>query len=182
MGSGPIGQKGQSDPKILAHLLCGLRIPFFGILHIFNVLLNMSRKYLIYINIGLAVVASILALFMFRMAFKVIIGPEGSLPPPQTREVRKLPRNPFEQPSEAYEGIADPLLTLHREPPRLTLPDLRSVLTYVGSNARPDADPEKTVLHFLLKGDTSPIAVVPDQPLFLLYDQEKQPQIAKGDS
>lgn len=84
-----------------------------------------------------------------------------------------LPKGAFELSSEAYEGIAGTFLALESAPPSLQIPDLKSQLSYAGRNTRPDADPEKTILHFTLNGQKK--ATIPEERIYLVFDKSSRP-------
>ena len=88
---------------------------------------------------------------------------------------RGVPKNPFEATEEEYDAIGEPLLALTFSPPTLELPNLLLHLTYNGTNRRPDAEMEQTVLHFSLKGTPQPVSIVPGEPLYLVYDADSRP-------
>jgi len=132
----------------------------------------MLRKWLLVINIILGSVAGLLALI--SLWFLVAPFPESEIVKVQPVGTG-LPKHPFEQPQEAYDAIGEPFLSLKVAPPTLELPNLESVLTYHGTNKRPDAEVGKTFLHFSLKGSVVPASVAPGEPLYLRYDPEQKP-------
>lgn len=134
----------------------------------------MNRKYLTYLNFGFAAVA---ALIFARLLWLVAFWMWGVAPIDSSEEephTRRLARNPFTQEETAYDAIDD-LLDLERQPPQLSLPDLRKALTFTGTNGRPDADPEQTRYHLKLKGDSQSNAVVAGEPAYLAYDSDAVP-------
>lgn len=86
----------------------------------------------------------------------------------------QLPKSAFELPSEAYQNIGGDLLALQQHPPRLQLPDLKPQLIYYGKNGRPDAEANRTLLHFSLGNNKAIASVRPNEPLYLIYDKTGQ--------
>lgn len=86
-----------------------------------------------------------------------------------------LPKGAFAMPEEAYASIGEPLLVLQSAPPSLQVPDLRQHLLYYGKNGRPDAQSNRTYLHFSLNGQKAIISISPGEPLYLLYDKKSTP-------
>lgn len=84
-------------------------------------------------------------------------------------------RNPFVQSEEAYQKAQETLLALDRPPPQLTMPDLIKILTYTGSNARPDANPENKAYYLQIKGDVEPHRLQLETPAYLAFDVDQEP-------
>ena len=133
----------------------------------------LSRDWLWYLNL---LVAALIVLFA-GMAFYLWITESSQfaiveLPPKKT----KLPPNSFEMPKEDYDAIGPPFLSLRFSPMTLQLPDLKNYLVYYGKNERPDASKGQTLLHFSFAGSSEIASVLPNQPLYLVYDKNK-PQV-----
>lgn len=86
-----------------------------------------------------------------------------------------LPKNAFEQPSESYEQIGEPLLTLQTASPGLQVPDIRQHLVYYGKNGRPDAQTVNLLLHFSFNGSRAIVSIPPQERLYLVYDKQGSP-------
>lgn len=84
-------------------------------------------------------------------------------------------RDPFAQQEEHYQQVTTNLLALDRPKPDLSLPDLSPLFTFTGSNARPDANPDKQLYYILLKGDKEPMGVYPEHKQYLLYNVAQSP-------
>jgi hypothetical protein len=128
----------------------------------------MSKRLLIRLNLLLAIVAAGLLLWGGYFYF---IRPSEILPIPVAKEKLSLPKGAFVQPSEFYQKIGEPVVTLHTAPITPKLPDLRKVLLYYGKNGRPDARPEMTQMHFSFLGNKTPSSVLPGEKLYLYYDR-----------
>lgn len=110
----------------------------------------------------------IASLFIFGALFNYLKTPlELSLPEQQTKKISPL-KGAFHREKSSYDAIGAPALTLNGEPPRLQLPDLRQLLSYYGTNTRPDVEEEKKRLHLALRGQG------PDPQLFSLAPDEKR--------
>ncbi len=93
---------------------------------------------------------------------------------PELRTV-KVPKNAFEHPTFDYDAIDRHFITLRHSPPSLQLPDLKSVIQYLGKNGRPDARSGLGNLHFTLAGSKSVVSVSPNEKLYLVLDKALQP-------
>lgn len=91
--------------------------------------------------------------------------------PVAMRECR-LPRGQFEWPDAAYAEAAIALLPLKQAPPEMQIPDLKTHLIYYGKNGRPDADVERTQLHFSLNGSKEVASIYPGDRLYLLHERK----------
>ena len=89
--------------------------------------------------------------------------------------LKSLPLS-FAQSQEMYENIGAPFLTLNYLPHKLELPDLKSILTFYGMNARPDAILDAPLLHFGMSGSKKPVAVQTGQKLYLAYQRKGSSQ------
>lgn len=133
--------------------------------------MSMVRKWLGWVNLAIGGLAAILLLFALVMSFS------------RTKEFAlaevvpistSLPKGAFVLPKQAYDAIGDPLLSLNFSPMTMQLPDLRRYLVYYGRNTRPDADPERVLLHFSLTGKKTPVSVNAGERLYLVYDRSQQ--------
>ncbi|KAF3363248.1 hypothetical protein PHSC3_000138 [Chlamydiales bacterium STE3] len=88
---------------------------------------------------------------------------------------RLLPGNAFTQKQEAYVSIKEPVLFLQFSPPKLRLPDLRSLLVYYGKNGRPDVSAESLKLHFAFNGLKATQSFSPGERVYLTYDKKMAP-------
>ncbi|MGA8164102.1 MAG: hypothetical protein WB791_03635 [Waddliaceae bacterium] len=127
----------------------------------------MTKNHLYWINVTLGGVAMILMSFAAGLHFtrseKISM---TEMIPKQT----ELPRGSFVRNKEDYSAIGPPFLYLDFTPLSLQLPDLRNCLVYYGRNERPDADPEQSALHFAFSGSKDAVSILPNQPLYLVYD------------
>lgn len=83
-----------------------------------------------------------------------------------------LPKRAFMMPQEAYKKIGEPLLMLQNAPPTIQLPDLKQLLVYYGKNGRPDAQSNRTLLHFSFTGSKNVISMPPEEKIYLIYDKK----------
>lgn len=88
---------------------------------------------------------------------------------------RILPANPFMQKKQSYESIKEPILALQYSPPKIRLPDLRSLLVYYGKNGRPDANEESMKLHFAFNGIKATHSVASGEKVYLTFDKKMSP-------
>lgn len=88
---------------------------------------------------------------------------------------RVLPKNTFSQKIEAYTAIKDPVFNLQFAPPKMRLPDLKSLLVYYGKNGRPDANDESIKLHFTFNGQKSVQSVATGEKVYLTIDKKTSP-------
>ena len=115
-----------------------------------------------------------LAVFLLILAGGLVLTRPAEIPIPKvTPKKSVLPEGAFTMSKEAYEAIGQPLLKLEYVPMTLRLPDLRRYLVYYGKNARPDADPELSLLHFTFTGKNEISSIKPGEPLYLLYDKNQ---------
>lgn len=129
----------------------------------------MLKTWLNWINYGLVGGA---ALFLFSALFLSFTHAEEIVLPDPTLTKRTLPTNPFAQPKPSCDAISK-TFDLKYSPMTLQLPDLRSHLVYYGKNGRPDAQPEKTVLHFGFLNNPNTSTVLASDRLYLVYDNKK---------
>jgi len=133
----------------------------------------MTKRWLYAINLGLVGISLLLAIlalgFYFTRPLKI---PLVELTPKTT----KLPKGAFIRKKEEYNAIGPPLLNLRFSPMSLQLPELRNYLVYYGKNERPDADHERSLLHFSFSGSKVVTSIPPGEKLYLVYDKN-QPRI-----
>jgi len=116
--------------------------------------------------IGLLAAGSLLFLAGALLIFG-LRSPEKLVQPKIAVQERGIPKNAFQRPQESYQQIKEPFVSLQFAAPNLPLPDLRNILTYYGTNRRPDADPAQRLL-FLTLGDAKQIfSAVAGQPVYL---------------
>jgi len=131
----------------------------------------MSNKWILLINFTLASLAIALLLFSGGMYFfrPWSIETDDSTPPQ-----KNLPKNSFQRSDKDYADLEGSFMDLEFSPIGLQLPDLRRYIVYYGRNTRPDADPEKSPLHFGIAREREvPVSIPPNQKLFLVYDKTK---------
>lgn len=78
-------------------------------------------------------------------------------------------KNAFEMPQEAYTSINEPIFPLAYTPPTMQVPDLRQQLIYHGKNGRPDAQLDRTVIHFGFRTGQGIFSVRPGEKIYLQY-------------
>lgn len=132
----------------------------------------MARKWLNFINLLLAsVILALTGAALFFSLNRPAEIPYANL----TKNKSDLPKSHFSLSRESYDAIASVALSLKSSPPSMQLPDLRQHLTYYGTNGRPDASLDKTMLYFSLANNKIPASVVPKEPLYLYYDKKQTP-------
>lgn len=136
----------------------------------------MVARWIWWINYGLGGLAGLLLL----VALTLKIFSHSAIQEPPLQEIPKniekeLPRSSLKIGQEAHDTIGQPLLTTKVVLPQLTLPDLRPVLTYYGTNSRPDSATDQTRLQFGLTGNQGFAAIAANEPLYLLYDRSQNP-------
>lgn len=91
-------------------------------------------------------------------------------PPSIPRAVSKeLPKSPFADSEEFFQGIGEGIVNLTWVPPQMQLPDLRQELQFCGKNARPDASLEGAYFHVSLKGSGERACVREGERTYLVY-------------
>lgn len=132
----------------------------------------MFRKWISWVNYSVA--ATIALLLLAALAFYMM---KRSDFPVSDQSVRKspVPKNAFSRPTEEYQAIGPPALTLNFSPLNVQLPDLRRYLVYYGKNGRPDAKSDHPALYFAFTGNKMPKPVFPGERLYLLYDRSQSP-------
>lgn len=132
----------------------------------------MIKRWLLLLNSGLL----LFALLFLAAAGWWSLSPKPPLEiPSSTHQTPTAPTNSFRQPAEAYEQPTDRLFSLNYAPPALQLPNLRNVLVYYGENGRPDSTSEQPALHFGLVGEGNMATVMPNSPLYLVYNATGSP-------
>lgn len=136
----------------------------------------MFAKWLWWATYGLAGLA---ILFMLSAFVSAITRSRQVQEPPFDLE-SKLNKKPllryaFTLDQALYDAIGSPVLETIIRPPSPQLPDLQPVLTYYGTNSRPDAAPGQTRLQFGLTGRPAYASVAPSEPLYFLYDRSQLP-------
>lgn len=131
----------------------------------------MLRKWFSWINYGIGGCA---ALFLMASVILSVTRPgEIALADPALTK-RTLPTGAFAMSKEACDAIGK-TFDLKFSPSKIQLPDLRNQLLYYGQNGRPDAQQERTTLHFAFVGSPNPSSVVAGETLYLVYDNSKTP-------
>lgn len=132
----------------------------------------MLKKWLAWVNlfVGGAAFALLLTAFLMTLLRSDEIGIEtGVITKPA------LPRGAFAMSKEACDMIGKTALELQCSPMTVQLPDLRKYLVYYGKNGRPDAQKDRTVLHFAFNGNSHLSSVSAEEPLYVLYDRQQNP-------
>lgn len=132
----------------------------------------MPRKWVIWLNFGLAVFAILATIAAAGLTFSRPSNIPVSESPPKARA---LPTGAFVQKQEAYDSIGPSLFTLKFAPPKMQLPDLRKLLTYYGPNGRPDMNLDSNAVYFGLANTKNQGALTPGERLYLLYDRAQKP-------
>jgi hypothetical protein len=133
---------------------------------------SMTKKWLAWINLFVGGMGIIFLLVTCWLMWR-----RPSDFPVQTTVVRNsvIPKGGFSRPKEDYDAINSPALVLRFSPMGIQLPDLRRFLVYYGKNGRPDANEDRTLLHFAFAGNKTPSSVAPGEPLYVLYDKTQTP-------
>jgi hypothetical protein len=132
----------------------------------------MQKKWLMWLNAALSV---LIGLFCVGTAALALSRPSDISLPDVVETKGALPKNSFLLSKMAYDAISQTAFSLKFSPPTMLLPDLRSHLTYYGTNGRPDAIIEGTRLHFALAHNKSPGSTSPGERLYLMYDKKQSP-------
>lgn len=132
----------------------------------------MIRSLLTWINWGLIAIS--LVLVSSTLFIKLADASEIRVTDP-TQTKRALPKCSFSMEKAAYDAIGKAGCDLKFASPGLQLPDLRNHLSYYGKNGRPDAQLNQPVMHFSFAGNSTPIAMLPGEKLYLYYDRSKNP-------
>ena len=91
-------------------------------------------------------------------------------PPSPDIENKALP-TPFAPPN-GYTGIGEPVLHLTLGEPNIAVPDFRNLLSYYGTNERPDSTHQSPPLQFGLSNGQNQFTVISGQPLYLSYNKQ----------
>lgn len=129
----------------------------------------MLKKWLNWINYGIAGLSSV---FLASALFLSFVSPDDFNITDPSLNKRILPTCAFAMPKPACDSICK-TFDLKFSPMTIQLPDLRNQLQYYGKNGRPDAQPERTVLHLSFAGVTNPISVMSGDRLYLVYENKK---------
>ncbi len=132
----------------------------------------MKRQLIYTLNLALVGLSSIVLLLALVSFLKT--GEDAPLWDGPTKET-KFAVSAFEQPALSFETLSETLLQLKFETPKLQLPDLSKVLTYLGSTGRPDAGHQKEAVFFALANNSGMAPVAPGEKLYLLYDRNEKP-------
>ena len=132
----------------------------------------MLRKWISRINLGLGSLS--LAFVLMATAF-FIMQPNDIAVADLANIKRAPPRNSFEMKKEVCDTIGKTCLELKFTPLSQQLPDLRNYLVYHGRNGRPDANENRTTLHFAFTSNVNVSSVTPGEKLYLTYDRSKTP-------
>jgi len=132
----------------------------------------MSRKWVIWLNFGLAGFVVLLAVIALGAGFSRSgeIHVSEAAPKPKV-----LPQNAFKLEKSSYDAIGSTLFTLKFSPPKMQLPDLRKLLTYYGPNGRPDLNLNSDAVYFGLANTKDQGSVSPGNRLYLLFDRTQNP-------
>ncbi|MCB1149008.1 MAG: hypothetical protein KDK48_02490 [Chlamydiia bacterium] len=135
-------------------------------------MLIMSSRLLTGINL---IVVSALALSMLATGALYLQGSPEIRVWDGAPQPKPLPQSAFKHSKNAYDAIGSELFTLRFTPPKMQLPDLSKVLTYLGPNGRPDVARESGSIYFALSGNKDQAAAEPGEKLYLLYDRQQKP-------
>jgi len=129
----------------------------------------MEKKWLLRMNMLLGSLATLLFVCAFFIA---LVGSDEIVIVEPASVKSELPKGAFEMPEGALDAIDKTLLELKFSPRSLQLPDLRKYLIYYGRNGRPDAQNDRTVLHFAISDNTLH-PLIPGDRLYLQYDRQR---------
>lgn len=132
----------------------------------------MAKKWLLFINLGLACLAFCLTIATCSVAW----ARPKEIPSLNTGEkIRPVPKNAFARSKSDYDAIEKTVLALSFQAPAMQLPNLKHLLSYFGPNGRPDVGKDATALHFALGDGKNQASIGPNQKLYLLYDRNQIP-------
>lgn len=94
--------------------------------------------------------------------------------PPVIKQARVYPKSSFELPRTSYEQIQAPTIDLQYSEPNISLPDLRNILQYFGTNRRPDASISNQVLYFSIGDSKDIFPVKNNEPVYLAKNPQTQ--------
>jgi hypothetical protein len=132
----------------------------------------MLRRCLTFVNILLAGATGLVILFVCVNSFQASTTIEVN---EAISAAHVLPKRAFKPSQESLENLGAKLLPLKSTGSILELPDLRNVLTYYGTDGRPDAKDHAQQLNFLLKGETNSENTLENAPMYIHYDSSKTP-------
>lgn len=125
-----------------------------------------AGQLLSFLNLFLLALVAMCLILVFLLSSKTI----EEFPSPAPKTVKgHLPKNPFAQPSEAYEKIGEGPFALKFLPPQLQLPDLRKELLYLGKNERPDVPKGSQLFHVCLKNADERLTFRQGERIYLTY-------------
>lgn len=133
----------------------------------------MFNRWLTWLNCALLIGIILIGIGLLVLKFQSL---DLNLSPVSKTQPPKLPKNAFELTAEAYQYIDGPFLSLRSSPPAIQLPDLRQQLIYQGKNGRPDAQSDRTLLHFAFNGQKNVMSVAPGEKIYLVYDKKSTPR------
>ncbi len=133
----------------------------------------MLKKAIAYTNYALLAVAALLALRMLWLLMFLPPAVEAPVLPAKVNQKKQLPPLGFHLTPDQYVGIGGSVLETTFVEPTLSLPDLRPYLSYFGSNDRPDIPSKQNLMHFGLKDIDQMGIVAPGEPLYILYDRQR---------
>lgn len=132
----------------------------------------MLKKWINWANYG---IGSVAGLFLLAAVFLSFTNPTDIIITDPSLNKRSLPTSAFAMPKSSCDAIGK-TFDLKFCPMTIQLPDLRNQLIYNGKNGRPDAIPERTVLHLSFNGNPNLGSVIPGERLYLVYDNKKSGQ------
>ena len=97
-----------------------------------------------------------------------------------SRPVQKeLPKSPFAESEDFFQGIEEGILSLKWVPPQMQLPDLRQALSFYGKNSRPDSIAGKASFHLSLRESGERALVKQNEKIYLVYQGNDSPKFFK---
>lgn len=129
----------------------------------------MQQRYFLWLNgiLAVAVVCALLSFFLFKGTRTA-----GYVQPPISPPTKILPKSAFHLKEKDYEKIKAPFLDLNFVEPNLSLPDLRNLLTYYGTNKRPDASAAAQKMYFSLGNAKDAIALNSGEKVYLVRNEQ----------
>lgn len=135
--------------------------------------ISMLKKAIAYTNYVLLTVAMLLALRGLWLLMFLPSAVEEPVVPRKEDQKKQLPPLGFHLTPEQYAAIGGTVLETKFVAPTISLPDLRSFLSYFGTNDRPDIASKQNLMHFGLKDIDQMGIVAPDEPLYVVYDRAR---------
>lgn len=133
----------------------------------------MLKKAMTYINYGLLAVAALLAVRALWLLLFLPAAVDAPAVLVKENKKKQLPPLGFHLSPDQYAAINGTVLETAFVFPTISLPDLRSFLSYFGSNDRPDIASKQNLMHFGLKDVEQMGVVAPGEPLYLLFDRAR---------